>query len=115
MNSHNEVMTACEIKAGAIAASAARQSGTTYQIDSIVGINRIHTRVSTVGSKDFFREAHYGALSIALGSMGGNVTRRSGYRTLMSRVEAADRKAGGFGKKGRNTGWRSPGQYRKKR
>lgn len=75
-------MTACEVKAGAIAASASRQSGTVYNVDSMTGLNRVHARVSTVGSVDFFREAHYHALAIALESMGGTVSRtnRRGYR-----------------------------------
>lgn len=71
MNSSNDVMDACEVKAGAIAASAERQSGIDYMVDSRLGMNRIHTRVSTVTKADYYRERHYHALSIALGAAGG--------------------------------------------
>lgn len=117
MNSHNEVMTACEVKGGAIAASASRQSGIDYRVDSVIGLNRVHTRVSTVTSADYFRERHYHALSIATSSMGGQASGARGYGSLMGRVAKADRKASGhIGKNdGRQTGWRAPGWYRKKR
>lgn len=101
----------CERAARAIAASAAAQSGMTYPIDSMRGINRIHTRVSTDGSvESWFRESHYRALAIAVGSMGGNPSgaRGSGYKTLGSRLAASARQAA----KGRQTGWRAP-SYRK--
>lgn len=75
-----EIRTACEIKAGALAASASRQSGIDYGIDSMQGLNRIHTRVSTTSRADFFRERSYHALSIAVGSAGGNVSSGSSRR-----------------------------------
>lgn len=78
MNSHNEVMTACQMKGESIAASAATQTGVDYSVDSRLGMNRVHTRVSTVGAKEYYRERHYHALSIALGSMGG-IPRPKGY------------------------------------
>lgn len=78
MNSHNQVQTACEMKAESIAASASTQSGAVYSVDSRLGLTRLHTRVSTVGAKEYYRERHYHALSIALGSMGG-IPRSRGY------------------------------------
>lgn len=77
-----EVVTACEIKAGAIAASAARQSGTNYVIDSMRGLTRNHTRVSTSGSADFFRERQYGALRIAVSTAGGKASGQKGYKSV---------------------------------
>jgi len=78
----SEVRTACEVQAGAIAASAARQSGTDYRIDSVDGLNRIHTRVSTQTDADYYRERHYHALSIALGTVGGTVKGVKGYHKM---------------------------------
>lgn len=77
MNSHNDVMTACEIRAGAIAGFASGLSGIDYMVDSQVGMNRVHTRVSTVTNADFYRERHYHALSIALGANGGHPSTRA--------------------------------------
>ena len=71
MNSRNDVMDVCELRAGSIAASAARQTGIDYLVDSQVGLNRIHTRVSTVTEQDYYRERHYHSLSIAIGAIGG--------------------------------------------
>lgn len=65
---------ACERAAASLAASAASKSGTDYGIDSMEGLKRIHTRVSTQTSEDFFRERKYHALEIAVSSAGGNVT-----------------------------------------
>lgn len=109
-----EVMDACQLRGESLAASASRQTGTDYDVNTRPGINRAHTRVTTVGVSDYFRERHYRGLSIALGSAGGQPSeaRRSGYRTLMSRVAAADRK---WFLKQKNTGWRSPGLYRGRR
>lgn len=113
MNGH-EVMTACQMRGESLAASASAQSGIDYDVNSRPGLNRIHTRVTTVSASDYFRERVYGALSIAVGSAGGHPAsgRRNGYKTLMSRVASADRK---WNRTGRNTGWRSPGMYRRKR
>lgn len=73
MNSHNDVMTACEVKAGAIMARAEGLGGGPYVMDSQIGMNRIHTRVSTDGStSSWFRERYTRALSIALGASGGS-------------------------------------------
>lgn len=77
-----EVRTACEVQAGSIAASAARQSGTDYRIDSVEGLNRIHTRVSTQTKADYYRERHYHALSIALGTAGGTASGVKGYHKM---------------------------------
>lgn len=65
---------ACETAAASLSASAASQSGIDYGIDTMEGLNRIHTRVSTQTSEDFFRERKYHALEIAVSSAGGNVT-----------------------------------------
>lgn len=68
-----------------VAASAARQSGIDYVVDSQQGLNRIHTRVSTPGDwASYFRERHYRALLIA--TNGGY-----GYKTVKSRVKAVHR------------------------
>lgn len=71
-----DVMQVCEAQAHNIAASASGMSGIDYAIDSVKGLNRIHTRVSTVTKTDFFRERSYRALQIACGLAGGNVTGR---------------------------------------
>lgn len=97
---------ACESKAVALAASAARQSGIDYAIDSMQGLNRIHTRVSTTSKADFFKERRYHALSIALGSMLGNPAGVGTYKTLGSRVKAVHRT--------KSKGWKA-GRYRKAR
>lgn len=39
----------------------------------MVGITRIHTRVTTVTSSDSWRERHHNALRMACETMGGNV------------------------------------------
>lgn len=108
-----DAMAACEKQAASLAGSASAQSGMTYEIDSIRGLNRIHTRVSTDGTiQSYMRERHYGALSIALGAAGGNVSGVRGYKTVGSRVKAARKK---WDTKGKQTGWRAPGFNRKKR
>lgn len=107
-------LEACEAQGHRLAASAAAQSGIDYDVNSVRGINRIHTRVTTTTVSDYFRERVYGALSIAVGAAGGHPAsgRRNGFKSLMSRVASADRK---WNRTGRNTGWRSPGMYRRKR
>lgn len=105
MNGDAQVLTACEMAAGHLAGSAAAQSGTDYLIDSMRGLNRFHTRVSTVGIKDFMRERNYHALAIALADAGGNVLGSRAYQSLPSRVNAVH---------GTSNGWRAP-SYRKKR
>lgn len=109
MNSHNDVMTACEIKAGAIGASASRQSGLSYVVDAQTGLNRVHARVSTDGTKAaFYRERHYHALAIATSAMGGRSSyERGGYKTLPSRVRSVRNKS--------DRGWKAPGYHRKSR
>ena len=109
-----DAMRACEAQAHSLAGSASAQSGMDYTVDSMRGLNRIHTRVSTDGTiQSYMRERHYGALSIALGAAGGQVNARGGgYRTLGGRVKAARKK---WETKGKQTGWRAPGFYRKKR
>lgn len=71
MNSNNEVMSMGETQGHLLATSASSQSGIDYRVDSRTGLNRFHVRVSTVTSKDYYRERHYKALAIAVG-MGGN-------------------------------------------
>lgn len=87
-----EARTACEVRAGALAASAARQSGTSYAIDSMQGLHRIHTRVSTVGAADYFRERQYRALAIAVGASGGRMRGAKSYRTLAAAHKTGMRK-----------------------
>lgn len=77
-------LEACETAAGHVAASASSQSGTDYYIDSQVGLNRIHTRVSTQGIKDYMREQHYHALAIACEAEGGTAIRGRTRRRLDS-------------------------------
>lgn len=77
MNSRNDVMTECERQANSLAGFAAGLSGIDYMVDSQVGMNRVHTRVSTVTNADFYRERHYHALSIALGANGGHPSTRA--------------------------------------
>lgn len=79
-----EIRNACEVQAGSLAASAARQSGIDYTIDSMNGLTRIHTRVSTSGAADFHRERNIRALTIAVGQAGGNMTGTKGYSNLAS-------------------------------
>ena len=69
-----DARSACERAAVMLAASAALQSGIEYGIDSMAGLNRIHTRVSTQTRDDYYRERHYHALSIACSAAGGNVS-----------------------------------------
>ncbi len=87
-----DARAACEGEAAVLAVSASYQSGIDYAIDSIRGLTRIHTRVSTSGSADFYRERSYRALAIALGSAGGNVSGTKGYRSLAKAHKAAMRK-----------------------
>lgn len=77
-----DARSACERAAVTLAASASLQSGIEYGIDSMAGLNRIHTRVSTQTRDDYYRERHYHALSIACSAAGGNVStsRRRGRR-----------------------------------
>lgn len=112
MNSHNEVMDACQRQGMALAGAASAISGIDYMVDSITGINRVHTRVSTVTLKDFFRERHYHALSAAVGAAGGHVkgVKGGGYRSVQSRVASSRRSKERTGK---DKGWRAP-SYRKK-
>lgn len=99
----SDAQTACEIRAGSIAASAARQSGISYGIDSMRGLNRIHTRVSTVTREDFFRERSLHALSIACSVAGGSTQGMGSYGTVVSRVRSAH--------KSKYKGWKA-GRYR---
>lgn len=102
MNSNNEVMAETIRVAEAIGASAAIQSGIDYVVDARTGINRVHARVSTPqDTKQYFREGHYRALSIALGAMGGNPSGTSAYATLGSRMRSVSRS--------KSKGWKAPG------
>lgn len=92
MNGDAGVISACEIAAHHISASAAVQSGTDYMVDSMRGLNRIHTRVSTSTVKDFFRESHYHALAIACATAGGNVSGTRGYHTIGSALKRDHKK-----------------------
>lgn len=87
-----DVRQVCEARAYSIGASAAHQSGIDYMVDSVKGLNRTHTRVSTSGTSDFFRERHYQALRTACGMAGGNVVGIKGYRALAKAHESAMRK-----------------------
>ena len=98
---------ACELAADAIRGAATAISGIDYYVDSMRGLNRIHTRVSTVTDSDRFRERRHNALATACASMGGQVKGVKGYRTLSSRVSAV--------RKSKGKGWKAPGQYRKAR
>lgn len=100
MNSHNEVWTACEMRGASIAASAEAQSGIGYSVDTRLGMTRVHTRVSTVTKKDYYRERFYHALSIAIGSTGG-LPRTRGY--------------GGIGTKRKFTSTRGGSRRRRRR
>ncbi len=98
MNSNNEVMTACQTRGETLAASASRQSGTEYVVDSRLGMTRVHTRVSTASAKDYFRERHYRALSIAIG-MAGGAARFGGYGNAKAKRKFTATR-GGRGRKG---------------
>lgn len=90
----DDAKAACEERATFLSYFAARQSGTSYRIDSMRGVNRIHTRVSTVGDKDFFREAHYGALRTSLGMAGGRMAGSKGYQSYAKAVKRLTYKGG---------------------
>lgn len=120
LNGEPQVITACELVASRLAASASTQSGLIYTIDSQLGLNRVHTRVSTqgqagrsaAGGEMYGRERAYNALAIALGQLGGNVRGGGGgYRTLKNRL-AASARAANRKDRPRQTGWRAP-SYRK--
>lgn len=94
----SEVMSHCQSVGEKLAASAAVQSGTEYVVDSIRGLNRVHTRVSTPPVwKEWHRERNLGALSLAVGNstnlnarwLGGRG--RNSYRSLASRVKAVSK------------------------
>lgn len=87
-----DVRMACEAKATTIAVSASAQSGIDYGIDSMQGLTRIHTRVSTQTAADYFRERSYNALAIACSTAGGNASYARGYRSLASAHSRAMRK-----------------------
>lgn len=101
-----EVMSHCQSVGENLAASAAVQSGTNYVVDSIRGLNRVHTRVSTPPDwKEWHRERNLGALSLAVGNstnlnarwLGGRGSHS--YRSLASRVKAVS--------KSTNKGWKA--------
>lgn len=81
----NELMGVCEAHAGRLAASASSQSGIDYRIDSRQGLNRIHTRVSTVTKVDYFRERSLRALAITAGQYGSAVGQK-GHRSYHDQV-----------------------------
>lgn len=65
-----DARSACEAQAGRLKAAATAISGIDYDINSMAG-TRIHTRVTTVTQKDFFRERHHHALSMVCGGRKG--------------------------------------------
>lgn len=117
LNGEPQIVTACENLGQQMAASASRQSGLIYTVDTMPGLNRIHTRVSTqgragqtrAGGEMYGRERAFNALAVALGQFGGNVRGGGGgtYRTLTSRLDAS-RKAASRTKNPKQTGWRAP-------
>lgn len=82
MNSRNEIWDECEWHAERIAAAASRISGIDYTIDTMTGQRRLHTRVSTHGQSDFFRERNHRALAAAVSAAGGRANGERGYRSL---------------------------------
>ena len=95
----NEARYACERAASTIAASAAGQSGIDYGIDSMQGLTRIHTRVSTQTTQDYYRERSYRALSIAVGAAGGHAAKTKGYKSLAKAQKNAMRKHNNYVKR----------------
>lgn len=63
-----EMFGVCDARGQVLAAQASGMSGSDYAVDTRRGINRIHTRVSTVGVGGYMRERSYGALAIAAGT-----------------------------------------------
>lgn len=73
----DEMFRECTLRGDEVAISASRQSGIDYAVDTIRGMYRIHTRVTSPpaftlddeGSRhwnsDYFRESNYRALNIA--------------------------------------------------
>lgn len=87
-----QMLSHCQSVGDSLAASAARQSGTAYVVDSIRGLNRIHTRVSTPPDwKEWHRESHYHALAIAAGSQGGSFSTSSLSKALKRVSGSTDR------------------------
>lgn len=82
MNSDNEIWDECEWRAARLAAAATRISGIDYFIDTRRGLHRLHTRVSTEGTTDFFRERHHRALAAAVSAAGGHAAGERGYKSL---------------------------------
>jgi len=68
-----DAQNACNIAAYNLAGAASGISGIDYEVNSMVGITRIHTRVTTVTTSDYWRERHHNALRMACETMGGNV------------------------------------------
>ena len=66
-----DARSACEAQAGRLKAAATAISGIDYDINSMQGVSRIHTRGTTVTQKDFFRERHHHALSMVCGGRKG--------------------------------------------
>ena len=69
-----DAKSACEIKAAELRARARGISGSTYRTDTMVGQTRIHTRVSTNGTNEFYQERRTRALRQVTGGKG---TRKS--------------------------------------
>lgn len=81
------MLSHCQSVGEQLAASAAVQSGIDYTVDSMRGLNRIHTRVKTPTDwPSYMRERHYGALAITAGSQPGGTFST---RTLGSALKAA--------------------------
>lgn len=71
-----DAKSACEIKAAELRARARGISGNTYRIDTMVGQTRIHTRVSTNGTNEFYQERRTRALRQVTGGRGPRKTKR---------------------------------------
>lgn len=67
---------ACETKAFELRDRARAMSGSTYKVDSMVGRTRIHTRVSTSGTNEFYQERRTRALRQVTGGRGPRKTKR---------------------------------------
>ena len=95
-----QMLSHCQSVGDMLAAEAGGWSEhSAYVVDSIRGLNRIHTRVSTPpgDTAAYFRERHYGALSIIAGSQRGGTFST---RTLGSALKAA---------RSSKSTWKSPG------
>lgn len=67
--------SACETKAFELRDKARAMSGSTYKVDSMVGQTRIHVRVSTSGTNEFYQERRTRALRQVTGGRGPRKSR----------------------------------------